>query len=150
MLPPSIVNDAGLLQADATCSTPEVAESIHPSRWRRIKRTDHKDIIKKRVALHDPAKLRVGVTVFVSVRTGDHTEKWLVTFTTAMRKMSQVNEFYRMAGEVDCLLKLQVANIAAYDRVYKSLIRAAKLMDISAAFAMEEMKWTTELPLPAR
>jgi Lrp/AsnC family transcriptional regulator len=106
--------------------------------------------IKKRVAPHDPEKLRVGVTVFVSVRTGDHTEKWLVTFTTAMRKMSQVNEFYRMAGEVDCLLKLQVANIAAYDRVYKSLIRAAKLMDISAAFAMEEMKWTTELPLPAR
>jgi Lrp/AsnC family transcriptional regulator len=67
-----------------------------------------------------------------------------------VRKMSQVNEFYRMAGEVDYLLKLQVANIAAYDRVYKSLIRAAKLMDISAAFAVEEMKWTTELPLPAR
>jgi Lrp/AsnC family transcriptional regulator len=83
MLPPSIVNDAALLQADATCSTPEVAESIHPSRWCRIKRTDHKDIIKKRVALHVPAKLRVGVTVFVSVRTGDHTEKWLVTFAAA-------------------------------------------------------------------
>ena len=61
--------------------------------------------------------------------------------------MPEVVEFYRMAGDVDYLLKLQVADIAAYDRVYKSLIRAAKLMDVSAAFAMEEMKRTTELPL---
>jgi Lrp/AsnC family transcriptional regulator len=67
-----------------------------------------------------------------------------------VRKIPEVIEFCRMAGEIDYLLKLQVANIAAYDRVYKSLIRAAKLMDVSAAFAMEEMKHTTELPLPGR
>ena len=105
-------------------------------------------IIARRVALLDAAKLGVGVTVFVSVRAGEHTEKWLETFTAGVRRIPEVVELYRMAGEVDYLLKLQVADIAAYDRVYKSLIRIAKLMDVSAAFAMEEMKRTTELPLP--
>jgi len=140
------------LQADASRAIAEIAEDAHLSQnacWRRIKRMEDEGIIKKRVALLDAEKLGVGVTVFVSVRAGEHTEKWLETFTAAVRKIPEVVEFYRMAGDVDYLLKLQVANIAAYDRVYKSLIRAAKLMDVSAAFAMEEMKRTTELPLPA-
>jgi Lrp/AsnC family transcriptional regulator, cysteine-sensing transcriptional activator len=143
----------GLLQADASRAIAEIADAVHLSQnacWRRIKRMEEEGVIKKRVALLDAGKLGVGVTVFVSVRAGEHTEKWLDTFTSAVRKMPEVVEFYRMAGDIDYLLKLQVANIAAYDRVYKSLIRAAKLTDVSAAFAMEEMKQTTELPLPAR
>jgi Lrp/AsnC family transcriptional regulator, cysteine-sensing transcriptional activator len=142
----------GLLQADASRPIAEIADAVHLSQnacWRRIKRMEEEGVIEKRVALLDPEKLGVGVTVFVSVRAGEHTEKWLETFSAAVRKIPEVVEFYRMAGEVDYLLKLQVANIAAYDRVYKSLIRAAKLMDVSAAFAMEEMKRTTELPLPS-
>jgi Lrp/AsnC family transcriptional regulator len=140
-----------LLQNDASRSIADIAEAVHLSQnacWRRMKRLDDEGVIRKRVALLDPAKLDVGVTVFVSVRAGEHTEKWLETFTAAVRKMPEVVEFYRMAGDVDYLLKLQVADIAAYDRVYKTLIKSAKLMDVSAAFAMEEMKWTTELPLP--
>jgi Lrp/AsnC family transcriptional regulator len=145
------VSILAVLQKDASRSIAEIAERVHLSQnacWRRIKRLEDEGVIKKRVALLDPEKLGVGVTVFVSVRAGEHTEKWLESFTSAVRKMPEVVEFYRMAGDVDYLLKLQVASIAAYDRVYKSLIRAAKLMDVSAAFAMEEMKRTTELPLP--
>ena len=141
----------GVLQKDASHSIAEIAEFVHLSQnacWRRIKRLEDEGVIQKRVTLLDPEKLGVGVTVFVSVRAGEHTEKWLENFTAAVRKMPEVVEFYRMAGDVDYLLKLQVASIAAYDRVYRSLIRAAKLMDVSAAFAMEEMKRTTELPLP--
>lgn len=140
-----------LLQRDASRPIAEIAEAVHLSQnacWRRMKRLEEEGVITKRVALLDAEKLGVGVTVFVSVRAGEHTEKWLESFATAVRKMPEVVEFYRMAGDVDYLLKLQVADIAAYDRVYKSLIRAAKLMDVSAAFAMEEMKRTTELPLP--
>jgi Lrp/AsnC family transcriptional regulator len=140
-----------VLQKDASRSIADIAEHVHLSQnacWRRIKRLEDEGVIEKRVALLDPEKLGVGVTVFVSVRAGEHTEKWLESFASAVRKMPEVVEFYRMAGDVDYLLKLQVASIAAYDRVYKSLIRAAKLMDVSAAFAMEEMKRTTELPLP--
>jgi Lrp/AsnC family transcriptional regulator len=140
-----------ILQVDASRSIAEIADAVHLSQnacWRRIKRLEDEGVIRKRVALLDPEKLGVGITVFVSVRAGEHSENWLETFTAAVRKIPEVVEFYRMAGEVDYLLKLQVANIAAYDRVYKSLIRSAKLMDVSAAFAMEEMKRTTELPLP--
>ena len=64
--------------------------------------------------------------------------------------MPEVVEFYRIAGDIDYLLKLQVADMAAYDRAYKSLIRSAKLMDVSASFAMEELKRTTSVPLPAK
>ncbi len=141
-----------LLQNDASRSLSEIADLVHLSPnacWRRIRRLEETGVIRKRVALLDPEKLGVGVTVFVSVRAAEHTEKWLELFTAGVRRIPEVVEFYRMAGEVDYLLKLQVADIAAYDRVYKSLIRLAKLMDVSAAFAMEEMKRTTELPLPA-
>lgn len=142
-----------LVQRDAALSIAEIADSVHLSQnacWRRIKRLENDGLIKKRVALLDAQRLGVGVTVFVSVRAAEHTEKWLDGFTAAVRAIPEVIEFYRMAGEVDYLLKLQVADIAAYDRVYKALIRSAKLMDVSAAFAMEEMKRTTELPLPVR
>jgi len=142
-----------LLQRDAALSIAEIADSVHLSQnacWRRIKRLEDDGVITKRVALLDAQRLGVGVTVFVSVRAAEHTEKWLDGFTAAVRAIPEVIEFYRMAGEVDYLLKLQVADIAAYDRVYKTLIRSAKLMDVSAAFAMEEMKRTTELPLPVR
>lgn len=141
-----------LLQTDASHSIAEIADRVHLSQnacWRRIKQLEDEGVIAKRVALLDPAKLGVGVTVFVTVRAGEHTEKWLETFSAAVRKMPEVVEFYRLAGEIDYLLKLQVADIAAYDRVYKQLIRSAKLMDVSSAFAMEELKRTTALPLYA-
>ena len=140
-----------LLQNDASQSIADIAERVHLSQnacWRRIKQLEEKGIIAKRVALLDPNKLGVGVTVFVTVRAGEHTERWLETFSAAVRKMPEVVEFYRMTGEIDYLLKLQVADIAAYDRVYKTLIRSAKLMDVSSAFAMEELKRTTAIPLP--
>lgn len=142
-----------LLQHDAALSIAEISESVHLSQnacWRRIKRLEDDGVIRKRVALLDAQRLGVGVTVFVSVRAAEHTEKWLDGFTAAVRAIPEVIEFYRMAGEVDYLLKVQVADIAAYDRVYKTLIRSAKLMDVSAAFAMEELKRTTELPLAVR
>jgi Lrp/AsnC family transcriptional regulator len=139
-----------LLQNDASHSLSEIADRVHLSQnacWRRIKRLEEEGVIVKRVALLDPEKLGVGVTVFVSVRAGEHSEKWLETFASAVRKMPEVVEFYRMTGDVDYLLKLQVANIAAYDRVYKTLIKAAPIADVSAAFAMEELKRSTAMPL---
>ena len=102
------------------------------------------------MALLDPVKLGVGTTVFVTVKAGEHTEKWLENFAAAVRKIPEVVEFYRLTGEIDYLLKLQVADIADYDRIYKLLIRSAKLMDVSSAFAMEELKKTTAIPLPRR
>jgi Lrp/AsnC family transcriptional regulator len=142
-----------LLQTDASLPIAEIADRVALSQnacWRRIKQLEERGVIKKRVALLDPEKLGAGHTVFVAVRAGEHTEKWLETFSAAVRRMPEVIEFYRIAGEIDYLLKLQVADMAAYDRAYKSLIRAARLMDVSASFAMEELKRTTAVPLPTK
>ncbi len=141
----------GILQEDAALPVADVAEQVHLSLnacWRRIKRLEDEGFIRKRVALLDAGMLGVGVTVFVSVRAAEHSETWLKKFAEAVRKIPEVVEFYRMTGDIDYLLKIQVADVASYDVVYKRLIRLLPLRDVSAAFAMEEIKHTSALPLP--
>jgi Lrp/AsnC family transcriptional regulator len=142
----------GLLQENAEHSISEIAEAIHLSQnacWRRIRQLEEDGYILKRVALLDAVKLGAGMTVFVMVRAGEHSQEWLERFADAVRKIPEIVEFYRMTGEVDYLIKIRVADIAGYDRVYKQLIRSAPLTDVSGAFAMEELKHTTAIPLPA-
>ncbi|MDX2211406.1 MAG: Lrp/AsnC family transcriptional regulator [Sphingopyxis sp.] len=139
-----------LLQCDATLSIADVAERVGLSQtpcWKRIKRLEADGIITDRVALLDRAKLGVGTTVFVSVRTSQHDEDWLVQFAQAIGAIPEVTEFYRMSGDVDYLLKIVCRDIADYDRIYKEMIRAARLSDVSSSFAMEQIKYTTEVPL---
>jgi Lrp/AsnC family transcriptional regulator len=140
------------LQDDASLSIAEVSERVGLSAnacWRRIKRLDDEGFIRRRVALLDAERLGAGVTVFVSIRAPEHSDAWMGEFAALVRRIPEIVEFYRMAGEVDYLLKLQVADIAAYDAVYKRLIRGVRLSDVSSAFAMEVMKHTTAIPLPA-
>jgi Lrp/AsnC family transcriptional regulator len=142
-----------VLQEDASRSIGEIAGAVNLSQnacWRRIKLLEEAGVIRGRVALLDPAKVGCGVTVFVSLSAGEHSEAWLDRFARQVAQMPEVVECYRMTGEVDYLLKLQVADIEAYDRAYKALIKgAAPLRDVSAAFAMEELKQTFALPLQA-
>ena len=141
-----------LLQENSERSIGEIAEVIHLSQnacWRRIRQLEEAGYIRKRVALLDAVKLGSGMTVFVMVRAGEHSQEWLDRFAGAVRKIPEIVEFYRMTGEVDYLIKIRVADIAGYDRVYKQLIRSAPLTDVSGAFAMEELKHTTAIPLPA-
>ena len=138
------------LQADASLSVADVAERVGLSTtpcWRRIQRLEADGVIGARVALLDRRKLNVGVTVFVSVRTNQHDLAWLESFAAAVRDIPEVVEFYRMSGDVDYLLKIVVPDIEAYDAVYKDLIRRVTLADVSSAFAMEQIKYTTALPL---
>ena len=139
-----------VLQADATESIQAVGDRVglsHNACWRRIKRLEEAGIIRKRVALVDPKKLGYGVTVFVTVRTSNHTEEWLEKFAHGVAALPEVMEFYRISGDVDYLLKVLVADIAEYDRFYKKLIRIAPLNDVSSNFAMEQVKYSTEVPV---
>jgi Lrp/AsnC family transcriptional regulator len=90
------------------------------------------------------------VTVFATVRAAEHSDAWLGEFAAVVSRIPEIVEFYRMSGDIDYLLKIKVADIAAYDSVYKRLIRGVRLSDVSSAFAMEELKYTTAIPLPAR
>jgi Lrp/AsnC family transcriptional regulator len=140
-----------LLQENTDRSVNDIADAVGLSQnacWRRIKILEEDGVIKKRVALLDPAKLGHGTTVFVMVKTGEHTVAWMEKFAAAVHAMPEIVEFYRMTGDVDYLLKLRVADIQGYDRVYKQLIKAVPLTDVSGAFAMEELKNTTAVPLP--
>jgi Lrp/AsnC family transcriptional regulator len=142
-----------VLQDDADLPVAQVAERVHLSPnacWRRIKRLEEDGFISRRVALLDSRKLRAGVTVFVTLKATEHTDEWAESLAAAVRKTPEVVELYRMSGAADYLLKILVEDIAAYDRVYKRLSRAVRLADVSSAFAMEEIKHTTAIPLPGR
>ena len=104
-------------------------------------------MIRGRVALLDRGKLGIGTTVFVAVKTSQHNEDWLADFAQVVAGFPEVVEFYRMSGDIDYLMKVVVADIPAYDDFYKRLIAAVDLSDVSSSFAMEEIKWTTALPL---
>jgi Lrp/AsnC family transcriptional regulator len=141
----------GVLQEDGSLSVAAVAERVNLSSnacWRRIKRLEDERVIKRRVALVDAEAIGVGVTVFVNVRASEHTDEWFQAFSQAVCDLPQVVEFYRMSGEVDYLLKVQVSSISDYDAVYQRLVRSVRLTDVSSAFAMEEVKHTTAVPLP--
>jgi len=139
-----------LLQQDATLSVSEIARQVHLSTtatWKRIQNLEEAKIIRKRVTLLDAARLNVGVTVFVSIRTNQHNAEWLAKFARIVSDIPEVVEFYRMSGDIDYLLRVVAPDIAGYDQVYKRLIRDTQLFDVSSSFAMEELKYTTALPL---
>lgn len=138
------------LQENATLSVSDIAEQVGLSTtpcWRRIQRLENDGYIQRRVALLDPEKLNVGVTVFVSIRTSQHNDKWFRNFASVVAAIPQIVEFYRMSGETDYLLRVVVPDIKAFDMVYKRLIRDVELSDVSSSFAMEQIKYTTALPL---
>lgn len=139
-----------LLQKDATTPVAEIGRKVGLSTtpcWRRIQKMEEDGVIRGRVAILDPVKINAGVTVFVSVRTNEHNEAWIRKFSAVVEDFTEVVEFYRMSGDVDYLLRVVVPDIAAYDAFYKRLIAKIEIRDVSSVFAMEQIKYTTELPL---
>ncbi|HZS64202.1 MAG TPA: Lrp/AsnC family transcriptional regulator [Xanthobacteraceae bacterium] len=141
-----------VLQEDASLSVAEIGQKVGLSStpcWKRIQKLEAEGVILRRVALVDQDKVGVGITVFVSVETGDHSQDWLDRFADVVGAMPEVMEFYRMAGDVDYMLRVVVPDIQGYDAFYKRLIAAVPLKNVTSRFAMEKIKSTTVLPIPA-
>ena len=141
-----------VLQRDASLSVAEIGNRVGLSStpcWKRIQRLEAEGVIQKRVAVVDQNKLGLGVTVFVSVETGDHSEQWLDKFANVVGAMPEVMEFYRMAGDVDYMLRVVVPDMQAYDGFYKRLIAGLSLKKVTSRFAMERIKSSTILPIAA-
>ena len=139
-----------ILQEDCTRPVAEIGKEVGLSTtpcWRRIQKLEEMGVIQRRVAILDPAKVVAGVTVFVSIKTDQHSIGWLEKFHAAVVDLPEIVEFYRMSGEVDYLLRVVVPDIAAYDEFYKKLISKIEITKVSSAFAMEQMKYTTAVPL---
>ena len=138
------------LQKNAALTAAELADRIGLSKapcWRRIKRLEEEGVIKQTVALLDARALNLGTTVFVTLKTANHSEAWFERFVKAVKDIPEVTEIHRMSGDVDYLMRIVVPDIDAYDVVYKRLIASVEFQDVSASFALETIKYTTALPL---
>jgi len=139
-----------LLQLDASLTVKQIAAQIALSVtpcWKRIQKLEAQGFIRARVALLDAKKVNADVTVFVAIKTDQHTAEWIERFSRAVSDMPEVMEIYRMSGEIDYLLKVVVSSIEAYDRFYKKLVDRIELSHVTSSFAMEQMKYTTALPI---
>jgi Lrp/AsnC family transcriptional regulator len=139
-----------ILQQDCTRSVADIGKEVGLSTtpcWRRIQKLEEAGVIRRRVAVLEPTLVNAGVTVFVSIKTDQHSLAWLEKFHAAVVDFPEVIEFYRMSGDVDYLLHVVVPDIASYDAFYKKLISRIQISKVSSAFAMEQIKYTTALPL---
>jgi len=139
-----------VVQQDASLSVAEIGQRVGLSStpcWKRLQRLEADGVILRRVALVDPDKIGLGITVFVSIETGDHSQDWLKKFADVVGAMPEVMEFYRMAGDVDYMLRVVVPDIAGYDAFYKRLIGTVPLKNVTSRFSMERIKQTTALPI---
>lgn len=139
------------LQADANISIADLADRVGLSQtpcWKRVQKLEAAGIITGRVALVAPEKIGLGLTVFVSIETEDHSQPWLARFAAAVSAMPEVMDIYRMAGDVDYLLRVVVVDTAAYDAFYQRLISAVPLKKVTSRFAMERVKASSAYRIP--
>lgn len=139
-----------ILQRDAAIGLDALGDKVGLSRnacWRRIRALDEAGVILGRVALLDPDRLGLSLTVFMQIRAERHDAEWLSAFARATKAMPEIQSVYRMTGDLDYLIRARVADMKDYDRLYQRLIARVPMGDVSASFVMEEIKDTTELPL---
>ncbi|AAF94221.1 transcriptional regulator [Vibrio cholerae MAK 757] len=140
-----------ILQQDCTVSLNELAEAVNLTTtpcWKRLKKMEEGGVIRERVALLDAQALDLSFTAFVMVTTNNHSHEWYCRFVTAVEEFPEVMEFYRMAGEYDYMMKVQVKDMPCFDRFYKKLVNSIEgLNKVTSTFAMESLKYTTQLPL---
>jgi Lrp/AsnC family transcriptional regulator len=142
-----------LLQQDATLNATQIADRVGLSKtpcWRRIQILEREGYIHKRVALLNREKLNREMDVFVTIRTNQHNASWFRRFSSVVASLPEVVEFYRMSGDIDYLLRVVVRDMKAYDRFYQMLIEKIDISDVSSNFSMEQIKYTTAIPLDRR
>ena len=138
------------LQRDCSASLDQLGAEVGLSRnacWRRVRALEERGVIKGRVALVDAKAVGLGLTVFIQLRAAQHSADWSRRFALAVRGIPEIMGVYRMTGDLDYLIRAQVADVADYDRLYQHLTARIELGDVSASFVMEEMKETTALPV---
>ncbi|MDJ0827885.1 MAG: Lrp/AsnC family transcriptional regulator [Rhodobacter sp.] len=140
----------GALQRDAGQSLDEIAKEVGSSKtpvWNRIRKMREAGVIGQQTVILDAEKLGLEACFFVLIRTSEHEAEWQERFLKALRERPEVMEAHRLAGEIDYILKVRVANARAYDAFYQALISEVKIYNVTALLSMEEIKSTTMLPL---
>ncbi|MFC1234187.1 Lrp/AsnC family transcriptional regulator [Vibrio sp. F74] len=140
-----------MLQVDSTLSLNALAEAVNLTTtpcWKRLKKLEDNGVISKRVALLNPEKLGLLFTAFVLIKTSNHSHEWYSHFVETVTPFPEVMEFYRMAGEYDYMMKVQVEDMKCFDLFYKRMVNSVEgISNVTSTFAMEPLKYTTALPL---
>ena len=142
-----------LLQVDATLAMAQLADQVGLSPtpvWKRVQKLEAAGVITRRVALVAPERVGVGLIVFVAIEAPEHSPEWMAGFARAVAGLPEVMDAYRMAGEIDYMLRVAVPDMAEFDAFYKRLVAAVPLKNVTSRFSMETLKHTTAYPLPAR
>ncbi|WP_394152974.1 Lrp/AsnC family transcriptional regulator [Loktanella salsilacus] len=138
------------LQRDASRSLDEIAAEVGSSKtpvWNRIRKLREAGIIGQTTVILDAESLGFEACFFVLIRTSEHDADWQKRFLAALKSRPEVQEAHRLAGDIDYILKVRVANARAYDTFYQALISEVKVHNVTALLSMEEIKSTAALPL---
>lgn len=138
------------LMQDATQPIGRIADQVGLSQtpcWKRIQKLEAAGVLTGRVAIADPAKLGLGLTVFAGVEAPDHSPEWRAGFERALAAMPEVREVYRMAGIYDYLLQIIARDVGAFDEFYKRLTTMVKVKSCSSLFVLERLKATPGYPV---
>jgi len=138
------------LQRDASVSMEYLAKNVGASKtaiWNRVKRLQKDGVIKRQVAILDPARVGLPETFFIAIKTNQHEDDWLARFDAVVHKHPQIVEVHRLAGETDYLIKVQVASTREFDQLYKSVVAEIDLYSVTSSLSMEVLKYETALPV---
>lgn len=141
------------LMRDATQPVAQIADKVGLSQtpcWKRIQKLEAAGVLTGRVALANPGRIGFNLTVFVEIEAPDHSSEWRDGFVRAISEIPEIMEVYRMAGEMDYLLRVAVPDMPAYDLLYRRLTDAVPIKNVTSHFAMERMKFTTAYPLDTK
>lgn len=140
-----------LLQRDATLSTERLADKAGMSKtaaWNRIQKMQRDGVIVRQVAILDPQKIGLYETFFIAIKTNEHNQKWLTRFNAVIHRYPEIVEAHRLSGEIDYMLKVQIASTRAFDELYKRIVADVNLFSVTSSLSMEVLKQETSLPLP--
>ena len=141
-----------VLQNNSNISMQELGQRVglsHTPCWRRVRRLEEHGYINKKVTLLDSSKLDLSVNVFVNVSLRKHQENALTRFENAVADIPEIVECYSVSGDTDFLLRVIVKDVESYEHLLKAqLIHLPEVGNLSSTFALRQVKYTTELPLP--
>ncbi|HEY0938593.1 MAG TPA: Lrp/AsnC family transcriptional regulator [Steroidobacter sp.] len=140
-----------LLQQSADLGVVQISEQVglsHTPCWRRIQRLQQSGVIRERVAILDPAKVGLPVSVFAQITMLSHKKAALASFERAVQSEPEIVGCYSITGMSDYLIQVVVADVAAYERFLKERItQLPNVNQVHSTFALREIKNTSALPI---
>ena len=129
------------------------AVSLSPSAvLRRVKRLEAAGVIVAYMALVAPERIGLGLTAYLNVRLEKHAEVHkrnpMDLFRAAVQTWPERVECAALTGEMDCLLRVVVQDMAHYARfVMDTLLKHPSVQDCKTCFVLDRVKNTTAMPV---